>query len=243
MWSYYGENTRIDKNDIHQSLRKVLFGDDTNAMKMFLQDQINDAYSRNKYQGCGFVGRSPLCHAIIKERIDVIDFLIAHGADVNHEDWDDIPLEYACSKKGPLQYDIIQRLLNAGADPNKQDFRGETPLFSLMRNYYDSSVIYLMYTHGANFDVDGENGNSLLMNVNEENTESFEILLDISSTINKQNNEGNTILHILSSRDLLIHLKLVLKRNPDLYIKNNEGHTCFDIAVGECKKYLISMYK
>jgi uncharacterized protein len=96
-------------------------------------------------------GRTPLMHAVLAEDADptVVRLLIERGTDVNAVDiqreWS--ALQFAArSQKAP----IVRILLEAGAEVDRADADGNTPLFnSTMTAGRDLSVIRELVRHGA----------------------------------------------------------------------------------------------
>lgn len=86
-------------------------------------------------QVCDENGRTALHFAVAIGRLDLVELLLAYGADSDIPDKDGYtPLHMA---SGYLQLTVVQRLLDAGADPDFPDDQGRTPL-SLMEGLRDN---------------------------------------------------------------------------------------------------------
>jgi ankyrin repeat protein len=105
--------------------------------------------------------RTLLMHAILAEDTDVemIRFLIEHGADVNTRDqgqeW--TPLAFAARDQN---VEAVRELLRAGALPESRDVFGNTPLFRAVMNRLPShELVKMLLNAGAdprrknNYDV------------------------------------------------------------------------------------------
>lgn len=87
------------------------------------------------------IGYSPLIWAILCRNMESIRSLIANGADVNYTNINDgyTPLMHAMMKDIHGEYDskksidILELLISSGADVNKTDKNGETPIFKAVR--------------------------------------------------------------------------------------------------------------
>ncbi|KAL5342278.1 ankyrin repeat-containing domain protein [Aspergillus crustosus] len=93
------------------------------------------------------VHRSALDAAASNGSEDMVRFLIKHGADVNAEG----PFDYSIIESFVLlnwPSSIGQILLSSGADPNKTDDSGYTPLFLLSED--SVSALPLLLEYGAN---------------------------------------------------------------------------------------------
>jgi ankyrin repeat protein len=72
---------------------------------------------------------TPLISSVTGENIKAISTLIEHKANINDYDKDgDTVLHYACLINTPLQKDIVELLLNSGADVNIKNNKGKTPI-------------------------------------------------------------------------------------------------------------------
>jgi ankyrin repeat protein len=93
--------------------------------------------------------RTPLMHAVIAGKMDIFAWLLANGADIDHQDrngWS--ALCFAVSGK---RADFATDLLKRGASVHLQDVYGNAPLWSATfdaRGKYD--LVKLLLAHGAN---------------------------------------------------------------------------------------------
>jgi len=150
----------------------------------------------------------------------------------------------ACRNK-----DIMKLLIDYGADVNKKNNKGITPLMHLcqMRSSYISEV-KLLINYNANIKSSDKNGNSLLHLICNrgiyytENDKLLIYLINLGLNVNKLNNEGNTPLMELRcySYHSFDAIKIFVENGADLNIRNNKGETAFFIA---CKYGLDFMAK
>jgi SMI1-KNR4 cell-wall/Ankyrin repeat/Ankyrin repeats (many copies) len=109
----------------------------------------------------GSSGRVPLDYAIQGKHIEVVQFLIDYGVDVNYLDGSgfDTMMQWAlqemkpdkrsgCSDPREVSRQIIDMLLNAGGDPNQRNRSGNTVLHVAVQRRY-KSIIELLLSHGA----------------------------------------------------------------------------------------------
>lgn len=93
--------------------------------------------------------------------IDVIQMLLAAGADPNQKSsHGDVPIINACDKYVP-NIDMIKLLIENGANPDAQNFYGKTALhISAAEDQFE--VVNLLISHGANPNIQDEKGNTPL---------------------------------------------------------------------------------
>jgi ankyrin repeat protein len=102
---------------------------------------------------------SPLIDAMDYNAPDMLEYLLARGADPNHQTEDGLsPLFYVFDSENPLIFARI--LLSRGADPNLQDRDGDTVLMKIIRDHQFrrdlsgtvADVVLLLLRHGADLD-------------------------------------------------------------------------------------------
>jgi len=130
-------------------------------------------------------GKTPLIIAIIYNRINIIPFLIKHGADVNlgTERDETTPIDIAVQYR---HMDAIKMLLKEGADLNKKDINGETALFYAMAG---------MVTSSRRDDIDTYYSDELMAEI----SVLFATLLQNGADKTIRNNNGDTALDELKN--------------------------------------------
>ncbi|NJR31895.1 MAG: hypothetical protein HC778_02240, partial [Chamaesiphon sp. CSU_1_12] len=106
-------------------------------------------------------GRVPLDDAIQGKHIEVVQFLIDCGVDVNYQDGSGFHtmMQWAltdmkpdkrsgCSDPREVSRRIIEMLLKAGGDPNQRNRSGTTVLHQAVQRRY-KSIIKMLLAHGA----------------------------------------------------------------------------------------------
>lgn len=148
-------------------LQWFVYYNDTTALKAVL-DAGGDLTSIDLNEELG--------HASFFGHWKVVDFLISHGADVNHTkpDTGETPLHSALCKAGrPYFLYVIKLLVENGADVNAKTIpggesgafmrdvrtKGETPLHRAAA-YGDEAMIEYLLDHGADLQARDAHGNS-----------------------------------------------------------------------------------
>lgn len=154
--------------------------------------------------------------------IDLVNALIVMGADLSWEgEYGGTPLYSAVSNN---KKEIVQMLLEAGADPNQKSKGRFSPLISAFDKYRPNlEIIKLLFEHGADPNIQDSDGTTPLhIAVMNDNPEITELLLTNGADPNIQNNVGNTPLHIPANYKII---ELLIKHGADETIKNDQGKT------------------
>jgi ankyrin repeat protein len=127
------------------------------------------------------------------------------------------------------------KYVRAGFDPNALDSQGQSPLDVALKAR-DIDIFETLLKNGAAQNKADKNENTILHRAVKqkdlENKRKFvKLLLDFQTTeINKQNNQGDTPLHIATKNSNREAIALLLKNNADPTIKNNEGLSPIDVV-------------
>lgn len=133
-------------------------------------------------------------------------------SDVNARDPDSgrTPLHFAVENS---DCEVVEQLLERGADVDVQDSGGTTPLHNAAISNA-SEVAELLLNRGADVNVQDVVGNTPLHNAasNNASSEAAEVLLDHGVDVNVQNNDGNTPLDLARRGDASETVELLLNR-------------------------------
>ena len=100
---------------------------------------------------------TPLLRALLYENFDIAQSFIGHGADVNalESDEGNSPLSFAGFTGGIRRPDLVELLLNAGADANIRNFdeqSQQTPLHEAAKRG-NLDIVQLLINHGADINA------------------------------------------------------------------------------------------
>jgi ankyrin repeat protein len=138
--------------------------------------------------------------------------------------------------------DRVQILINNGIDINAKNEEGNTPLIVAAKDDRED-IVLLLLDSGANIDETDDDGDTALMNLardgNRENI--IQILLDRGSNINLQNERGYSaiMLAALFNPDKISTLQTFIDSGADIYSRDNEGNTVFELCIMEDNEDLI----
>ena len=126
-------------------------------------------------------------------------------------------------------YDETQAINACEEDPSL--------IFELIKEGHLDLVDKLLKKKIVSLSTIDEGGNTVLMRLLKSKKYDLveKYINDIDSDINHQNKDGNTLSHLLATKNYLHTAKIIkkLKRNKEINpnIRNNEGKTILDIAI------------
>ncbi|PON29559.1 hypothetical protein TGAM01_v201808 [Trichoderma gamsii] len=133
-------------------------------------------------------------------------------------------LHYA-AKHGRLE--MVQLLLDRGADLNARDLHGSTPLYHSV----ELDVARLFLDRGADIETKHrEEVTSLIKAAKLGNTEMIKLLLDRRANIEARDCHGQTPLNAATRRGQTDVIKLLLDRSANIETKNKEARTPLLVA-------------
>jgi ankyrin repeat protein len=199
--------------------------------------------------------RYPLFAALSQGRIDVVELLLEHGANINSRatTGETILLEVLLQSTsqprrtgwspphlvkygGPLE--VAQKLVRHNADINSQDGDGRTPLHMLSESRIDDggilSLALVLLKHGAEVNPrDKNNQTPLHLAVRWGRFRLTEILLEHGADPEAEDINGKTALHMLSDNridDVKLTL-LLLKHGAEVNPRDKNNQTPLHLAV------------
>jgi len=194
-----GENAMVDLFREHganvpDSTTETLF----NAAKEGELDQIKALVCTGvKINTKGYNDKTLLHSSIRSDNLQLVDWLINHGLDVNARDKGGCtPLHFVASPSGTDRTDIAESLLSHGADINAKDGEGETVLHEAA-TYHNQLLMKSLLSHGA--DINTRNIwdiTPLHRYVSNNDPEFVEFLVKHGADVNAKDNDGRTALSI-----------------------------------------------
>lgn len=137
----------------------------------------------------------------------------------------------------------IARLLQQGADPNKPDQFGRTPLTEAI-GHGRADVVKLLLDHGASADLANRAGDTPLTLATEAgNTEAVRLLIKAKAHLDRANRSGATPLILAATGDDPGIVNLLLAAGASVTAKDPLGRTALDIAVQKGKPSMIAALK
>ncbi|KAL2609270.1 hypothetical protein R1flu_027843 [Riccia fluitans] len=191
--------------------------------------------------------------SIIQTTVDdgekVIDNLIQHIKEATDKRYGNMPEEiesllaqgrgdfalslHYIARQGNLQ--LLEHQLNLGADPNKTDHKGRTPLHEAAANGYEECV-RLLLEYGSEPNYRDNDGNVPLGEaVAGDHKSTAALLFDNGARLTPESNVGK-LLCAAATDGNLVHIQEFLDYGVDVNVRNSEGSTALHAAVKENQK-------
>lgn len=185
-------------------------------------------------------GVTLLHHAAEKNCEVVVGLLLKHRADIHIEaGYKRTPLHYAAiiSKNEK----IIKLLLDYGADPNKQDLFGDTPLYQTA-HHHRPEMLKVLLEQGADPNIKNNAGLSPIHMVTKNcYMDMLELLLKYNADVNAVGLDGKALLHIAVKKNKIELMNLLLSYKPAIDKKDNDGKTPLHLAVEHNNKEMVKL--
>ena len=170
--------------------------------------------------------------AMQKKGGELIKYLIAVGADVNHQDGKDRTALSDAIAEGNVSNARI--LILNGADISLSDFEGNTPLHIAAEPVENSTQsIKLLCTAGASITATNKQGATPLHTAAKHSLEALHAMVTLRKgviDINKPDNDGDTPLHYAAMSETGHNDTYLLMLGADSTFTNNEGKTAAQVA-------------
>lgn len=201
-------------------------------------------------------GSTALHYACSFQLYEIVELLLENGANQNiiELEFDFYPIFYAVIQNNVA---ISKLLVDYGANPNHQDFDGNTIIHYCIIDTHMEILDYVLNNyvikcHSSNLfveDINNKNDISrdhidpniinldglsivhlMLYNYREDYDGYLEKLIPFTN-LNYQDNTGNTVLHIMAENNLWIKFFSLLDiKKLNIFIKNNQGKTVMDMV-------------
>ncbi|MBT4007910.1 MAG: ankyrin repeat domain-containing protein [Elusimicrobiaceae bacterium] len=127
-------------------------------------------------------------------------------------------------KEGHIE--MAKLLIDPEADPDIQDGDDTTMLMFALRNHY-MKIAKLLIDKEADLNIQDKKGRTALRWAP---FFKYEELLDAGADPDIPDNDGQTVLMNASYYGVMKTVKLLIDKEADLYIRNNDGYNAFELA-------------
>ena len=244
-----GADGNYKNNEGMNGLHLAVLKKDVTMVKMILK-YINNIDARTNQ---GSTALHYACNFLLE---DIVKILIENGArqDIIEFGYDFYPIFYTVVQNN---IPITKLLIDNRANPNHQDYQGNTIIHYAIMNEHMEILDYIIekypiknkklnvYIEDINStkDINGDHIDPNIINIEgltithlllyeyKEYYDSYLLKIIPYSNLNYQDNTGNTILHIIAEKNLWEKFSRLLNfKKLNIYIRNNEDKTIFDIV-------------
>ena len=183
---------------------------------------------------------TPLVKAVWERDLNKVRSLLAEGVNVNAVD-DGVYTTALGAAVANGKLELIQTLLDAGADPNVVDRLGHTALMS-MDGDATPEIVRLLVASGAEVHPQTAYGDSVLHAVAAVvKPEVLRALLDVGARVNAENPEGRTALMVAATGGNVSNVEALLLAGADPHRKTITGQTALKLAEWNGHKEVVAL--
>lgn len=180
-----------------------------------------------------FCHQTPLMWAISYDRLQTVQTLLDHGADLlAKDDRAQLPI-YFLNDRGTDELKIAELLVKRGSDVNAVDYKGTTPLMNLIGGRKeDLQVVQFLIAHGADVNARSQGGYSaLLVSTDIQDSQITRLLLEHGAEVNVYDfKDKNSALQKAVEHDSLQEIAMLIAYGADVNHRNKAGETALSLA-------------
>jgi len=175
------------------------------------------------------LGYTPLCYAARAGHKPALMVLLEHEANIEQPSYGGLrPLHHACNVFAET---VMEVLLEAGADANAKDDKGNTPIHWIVGRGALSMMMTLVDKGGANLDCTNAEGSTPLMRGASAGQKTVTAkLIALRANLDKADKDGNTALHYAARGGFTDIVQQCLDAKCKIDIKNKGGKTAQAMA-------------
>ncbi|KAI9455153.1 hypothetical protein BJY52DRAFT_1172356, partial [Lactarius psammicola] len=158
-----------------------------------------------------YENRTPLHAASVDGFVDVVRWLLDHGADVNSQENDHSTPLHLAAANGHLE--VVRTLLGHSVDVNAATRDNRTPLYSASEGGH-VDIVRLLIQHGA--DANTHLQRLLVLASSSESVETVQLLIELGADVNAQDVGYSTSLHVAASEGNAETVQLLIKLGADV---------------------------
>lgn len=188
----------------------------------------NSKYILSFFGACGR-GELDKVKELIKKGADVNGRLIAHVKNPKTKKIEKLDSTVLIESIKNQQKEIIKYLVQNGADVNKGNAKGVTPLmFAIIYFPRDIEIVEFLLNNQADYKAYDKSGNTPLTGaVGAGREQAVRVLIKHGADVNAANKKGFTPLMLAVASDNSKMFKLLIEKGADLYKQHPQGWTVF----------------
>lgn len=181
--------------------------------------------------------------AINTDNLEVIQYLLQHGADINWKDsFGNAALYHAIGGVENVNMEVVSYLVEHQANINTKNINGDTPLHAATENGNRKVMKYLIKNQ-ANINEKNNGGDTALnYAIYSRNLRAIKYLIKFQADINAKDKYGDSILHHAVFSNELNIVNYLIKKQADIHAKNNNGDTVLHRAVSSHRMDMVKCF-
>ncbi|XP_006820730.2 ankyrin repeat and SOCS box protein 4-like [Saccoglossus kowalevskii] len=148
-----------------------------------------------------FIDEYSILHLLVRNGMDpkVVEIVVSHGVRLNFPDFNGcVPLHYAATLQGRVVAPYVEALLKLGANPNKQDSNGKSPMLLFAECQDSELALARMYERSGNPSIADKNGqNALHLACKQLKLRNISFLVEKIADVNSKDLEHKTAADLL----------------------------------------------
>lgn len=206
---------------------------DLKKIEGYLQQGADVNCKSGEFGGREDWDNSPLHIAVNAERLDIVDLLLEHGANINAKNREGYTPIYKIPWKRKEGFELIRSLRQRGADLHAKTDTNISLVHCAALGENLPILEYLL-ENGLELNQQNDHGETPLhWTVHYHCFKSAQFLLNHGAAIDIQNRDGRTVLHEASQREYQKLIKLFLEFKADRELADAEGKKARDLAQKE----------
>ncbi|KAK9464469.1 hypothetical protein V1512DRAFT_268292 [Lipomyces arxii] len=239
--SHSSDQTASDREETNEPLSELMIAAQRNDVELLHRLISTGHYTA---QDLSPDGTSPLHWAAINSGLESIEYLLDHGAEVDHKGGELMatPLHWAC-RAGLTN--VVDLLVQRGADFLRTDSQGFNALHIAVHSSNIMLIVYLLH-QGLPVDfVDPQGRTALHWAAYQGDALSVDVLLRWGADVKIKDSTGFTPLHWAVVRGNMSSMKRLIEEGSDVTAQTNDGKTpaviahemmCFPVWLHALKK-------
>jgi ankyrin repeat protein len=173
-----------------------------------------------------------LVQAIQQGDVQAARTCIRYGANVHFQDpHNNTPIILASQNKFSCSFDMVDMLLDAGANPNDANMDDWTPLHYAAKNG-DLYILQVLHEYGAKVSAYDKRGRTpLIVAVSNGQQEAVHHLIQMQALVHQTDKNGVTPLMVAVEQSDVEMVNILLKYGARMHMEDAQGRTALRIAV------------
>jgi len=188
-------------------------------------------------------GLSLLQFAVVGCQMEIVDYLIAKGCNVNSKASDGETALHLAANGNSKGQEMVQRLIAAGALVEAKDNNNCTPFFYSAKGFSDLGAAQVLLEHGADINIQRKrDGYTALHRAAQAgNMKMIAWLIARGADVNRRKEDGGTPLSVAMNKDRLDAVRYLIEHGADINCRDQHSQTPLHYAAGRGIKEIVEV--